>query len=266
MKKFSEILVCPKCGENLVTGENSLVCKNNHCYDIAKEGYVNLLLANMKKTKMPGDDKLMVQARKTFLDKDYYGRLKTEINKVILDYQPKILLDAGCGTGYYSNNLGDDIEVIGVDISKFAIMSASKNNKNGNYVVASIFDLPLKNESVDAILNVFAPKPQNEFKRVLKPNAIIIEVVPGGQHLKELKQAIFENNYKENAEKFAFDSFKLLNSRRVQYVEAIKDKNDFTELLQMTPYWYKGGEKNLNLLNNANLEKITLDFIINIWG
>ena len=266
MKKFSKILVCPKCGENLVAGENSLVCKNNHCYDIAKEGYVNLLLANMKKTKMPGDDKLMVQARKTFLDKDYYGKLKTEINKAILDYQPKILLDAGCGTGYYSNNLGDDIEVIGVDISKFAIMSASKNNKNGDYVVASIFDLPLKNESVDAILNVFAPKPQNEFKRVLKPNAIIIEVVPGGQHLKELKQAIFENNYKENAEKFAFASFKLLNSRRVQYVEAIKDKNDFTELLQMTPYWYKGGEKNLNLLNKANLEKITLDFIINIWG
>ena len=111
MKKFSKILVCPKCGENLVAGENSLVCKNNHCYDIAKEGYVNLLLANMKKTKMPGDDKLMVQARKTFLDKDYYGKLKTEINKAILDYQPKILLDAGCGTGYYSNNLGAAIGV-----------------------------------------------------------------------------------------------------------------------------------------------------------
>lgn len=265
MRNFTNLLICPKCSAGLSSTEHSLVCENGHCFDLSKEGYVNLLLANMKKTKMPGDDKLMVVARKNFLDKDYYKALKLKIFEIIAKLKPSVILDAGCGTGYYTAGLDEMCKVIGADISKFAVQVASKHNKNNTYIVASIFNLPIKDGSVDLILNIFAPKPQAEFKRVLLANGAIIEVVPAEEHLKELKQLVYQDCFKENVEKFAFDQFKLADTQRISYRVSIDNGDDLLNLLKMTPYWYKGGERNSQLVQNANLSSITLDFVINIW-
>ncbi len=265
MRNFTDILICPKCGAALSCAEHSFICENGHCFDQSKEGYINLLLANMKKTKMPGDDKLMVMARKNFLDKDYYKALKLKIFEIIAELNPEVVLDAGCGTGYYTSGLDNKYNVIGVDISKFAVQIASKHNKNNTYIVASIFNLPIKDSSVDLILNVFAPKPQAEFKRVLSANGAIIEVVPAEEHLKELKQVVYQDSFKKNVEKFAFNQFKLADTQRISYNVNIDNTDDLLNLIKMTPYWYKGGERNSQLVQNAKLSSITLDFIINIW-
>lgn len=265
MNNKIDFLICPNCTKELNIFNKSLICLNNHCFDISKQGYINLLLPNKKKTKMPGDDIMMVNARNSFLQKGYYEELKNQITNIILKYKHEVILDAGCGTGYYTSGLDNKSNIIGIDISKNAIQTASKNYKEGLYIVSSIFEMPLKDRCIDIVLNIFAPKPQEEFKRVLKTDGIIIEVVPGKYHLKELKEVIYKEDFTLNKEKFAFTKFNNIESVKVSYVKHISSKEDIINLIKMTPYWYKGGAKNLINLDNIKLNKITLDFIINVW-
>lgn len=266
MKNLLNILICPNCGENLSYTETRFVCPRNHCFDIAKEGYVNLLLPNQKKSKDPGDDKTMINARQEYLNNGYYQPLRDEICKIIDRSNAEVILDAGCGTGYYTNNLDSNkYQICGVDISKHAIKIASKNNKDNLYIVASIFSLPIESKSIDIILNIFAPKPKVEFERVLKNDGLIIEVVPGKKHLRELKTVIYEKEFLENKEKYAFENFKLEQTQRLSYSKKFNNAHDIINLLKMTPYWYNGGEINSQLILDANINEITFDFIINIW-
>lgn len=261
-----EILICPNCGEKLSRIKTQFLCPHNHCFDVAKEGYVNLLLPNQKKSKDPGDDKTMINARQEYLNNGYYQPLRNKICEIVNRSNAEIVLDAGCGTGYYTNELNSNkYKIYGIDISKHAIKTASKNNKDNLYIVASIFSLPIESQSVDIILNVFAPKPKTEFERVLKNNGFIIEVVPGKNHLKELKTIIYENEFLENKEKYAFENFKLVESKKLSYSKCFNNTTDLINLLKMTPYWYKGGEVNSKLVLDSNIGEITFDFIINIW-
>lgn len=266
MRSTLGILICPNCGEKISYIGAQLLCPHNHCFDIAKEGYVNLLLPNQKKSKEPGDDKTMIDARQEYLNNGYYQPLRDKICEIIDLSNADVILDAGCGTGYYANDIDPNKhQICGIDISKYAIKMASKNNKNNSYIVASIFSLPIANESIDVILNVFAPKPKAEFERVLKNNGLIIEVVPGKDHLKELKTIIYKKEFLENKEKYAFENFKLEQTQRLSYTKCFNNACDLINLLKMTPYWYNGGEINSKLILDSNINKMTFDFIINIW-
>lgn len=77
--------ICPNCKEELIENNNILECKNRHCFDIAKEGYTNLLLANKKNSQFPGDNKQMVLAREEFLKKDFYKPLANTLSKCIIE-------------------------------------------------------------------------------------------------------------------------------------------------------------------------------------
>lgn len=258
------ILKCPNCGSELLVKDKGLSCQSGHFFDFAKEGYVNLLLPNQKKTKNPGDDSVMINARDSFLKAGYFEKLKNQIGSTV-DFSGKIVLDAGCGTGYYLSSIeAKDCVKIGADISKFAIKKASKNDEKSSYFVASIFNMPIKEQSVDIIFNIFAPKPQQEFKRILKDDGIIVEVVPGKNHLKEIKEIIYNQEAKPNTEKYAFSEFNLLKSNRLTYKIQLKDIKDLNSLLMMTPYWYNGAknEQNFGILT---LKNITFDFIVNLW-
>lgn len=258
------ILKCPNCGSELLVKDKGLSCQSGHFFDFAKEGYVNLLLPNQKKTKNPGDDSVMINARDSFLKAGYFEKLKYQIGSTV-DFSGKVVLDAGCGTGYYLSSIkAKDCVKIGADISKFAIKKASKNDEKSSYFVASIFNMPIKEQSVDIIFNIFAPKPQQEFKRILKDNGIIVEVVPGKNHLKEIKEIIYNQEAKPNTEKYAFSEFNLLKSNRLTYKIQLKDIKDLNSLLMMTPYWYNGAKNEQNLVM-LNLKNITLDFIVNLW-
>lgn len=258
------ILKCPNCCSELLVKDKGLSCQSGHFFDFAKEGYVNLLLPNHKKTKNPGDDSVMINARDSFLKAGYFEKLKNQIGSTV-DFSGKIVLDAGCGTGYYLSSIeAKDCVKIGADISKFAIKKASKNDEKSSYFVASIFNMPIKEQSVDIIFNIFAPKPQQEFKRILKDNGIIVEVVPGKNHLKEIKEIIYNQEAKPNTEKYAFSEFNLLKSNRLTYEIQLKNIKDLNSLLMMTPYWYNGAKNEQNLVM-LNLKNITLDFIVNLW-
>ena len=265
------MLLCPKCHSELKRGLNTFRCEANHSYDIAKEGYVNLLLPNKKNSLLPGDNKEMVFAREQFLNKDYYAPLKDEISKYINEHIHKdiTLLDAGCGTGYYSIHIKQKYEhvlnILGVDISKFAVQKAAKKSKESTYLVASIFDLPISDKAIDVILNIFSPKANEEFKRVLKDDGILIQVMPGEKHLIQLKQILYKNIVYENEVEFNYDGFKLKDKAQVSYNINV-DKEDLMHLFSMTPYLYKTKLEDIKALDDINNLEITIDFVIAIWG
>lgn len=260
------ILICPNCKSPLFKVGNSLKCQHNHSFDLAKEGYVNLLLPNEKKTKDPGDDAVMVSSREAFLKKGYYEKLQTEILEIVKKLNCNTILDAGCGTGYYINLAEyQNLDVIGIDISKHAIKKAAKEKGAASFLVASIFNLPFQDETIDAVINIFAPKPEKEFLRVLKDGGVVIEVTPGENHLIELKKAIYSDQTRKNQEKTSFSELALIDFQRLTYQSKVKENDDLTQLVMMTPYWYKGGEKNLNALKECNIDNITFDFIIKLW-
>ncbi|MDF2841270.1 MAG: rRNA ((1)-)-methyltransferase, partial [Clostridia bacterium] len=207
------IYKCPVCDKQLIKADHSYSCSQKHSYDIAKEGYVNLLLANQMKSKDPGDSKEMMTARNRFLNKGFFDLLSDKINdelqKVmeVKKVHEFVVFDAGCGEGYYSDGIyncfeakGAKINVWGMDISKEAVKIASKRNKSIGYCVGSIYHLPIISHSVDCIVNVFAPFKEEEFLRVLKQDGLILKITPGAQHLMGLKKALYDDPYLNDEE------------------------------------------------------------------
>ncbi|MFA6859960.1 MAG: methyltransferase domain-containing protein [Clostridia bacterium] len=264
--KLLNIFRCPICQKSFHETEKSLICENNHCFDFSKERYVNLLNIIKKKSKNPGDDKVMVEARQHFLNKGFFYELANQILILSRKYNSSdsIIVDAGCGPAYYLKFLSKEFKnLIGFDISKDAILKASKNCLNIDFSVASIFDMPLTNNSVDCILNIFAPKPEEEFKRILKENGKIIEVIPGKKHLIELKEILYGENLLENLDdkKLNFD---LVMQEEVTY-EKILSGEELKELFSMTPYFYTTKKEDIEKIDSISKLSITFDFIIKIW-
>lgn len=254
--KDKEVLICPICKERLVIDDKTAKCKNNHSFDVAKEGYINLLPVNKKNSLSPGENKAQVIARREFLNKGYFSALLDGIKDLLKD-KSGVLLDAGCGTGYYSNGLNDKFSCIGIDISKEAVLVASKST-DGLFIVSSVFEMPVKSNSVDVILNIFSPKPTDEFRRVLKDDGVILEVIPNTYHMIELKDKLYKNVYLNDADKKELKGLSLVTERKIKYKKQVS-KADVKNLLEMTPYAFSGR-------GDIGDMEITFDFIIKLWS
>ncbi len=165
---MTSLFRCPLCSAPLTREEQGYLCPAGHCFDVAAAGYTHLLPANRKHSKNPGDDKAMVAARSAFLDRGYYTPLRdtlcTRAAEECKTLPSPALLDSGCGEGYYTAGLyqaltaaGCAPKIAGVDISKFALRRAAKRLPQGEFAVASVYHLPLADQSVDALVNVFSP-------------------------------------------------------------------------------------------------------------
>lgn len=241
--------LCPVCRETLTETGHGWVCANRHNFDKAKSGYVNLLLANAKHAKIPGDNKQMVQARRAFLEKGYYQKLADALCEQAVDGLSGIahpaVLDAGCGEGYYTSAVEQQLSkvckptVLGADISKFALDAAAKRNKQVRYGVASVFHLPVADDSCDAVMNLFAPYCGEEFRRVLKANGLLFLVIPGRRHLWELKEAVYDAPYENEVKDYALEGFTLIRTVRIADTIALTRAEDIQNLFCMTPYSYK---------------------------
>ena len=258
---------CPNCKQPLGEKGNSLVCENNHCFDKSKSGYVNLLLSNKMNSKTPGDNKLMVDTRNEFLSKGYYGVMKealcnqivalaSQMNKTQVD-----VLDAGCGEGYYTSAMAESLEqenlqasILGVDISKIALNIASKRTKSVQFGVASVFDIPVEDESCDIVTELFAPYCGEEFYRVLKKDGVLLLVIPSQEHLYELKQAVYDKPYKNDVKDYQLKGFELERKTEVFSKIDIDNQEDIKNLFMMTPYYYKTSKEDTTRL--MKLEKL----------
>lgn len=254
-------MICPKCKNVLTKINNTYKCPLNHSYDIAKEGYVNLLLSKTNS----GDNKNLVNARINFLEKDFYKPLLNKLVDIFNTYNFKNICDLGCGTGYYTNELSKYFNMYGLDISKEAIKHASKKNKDITYIVSNNNNICYEDNYFDALLHIFSPIFENEDKRVLKDNGYLIDVTPGAYHLFEVKNLLYKNPYLNENRTPVFNNFDLKETINLKY-EINCNIDDINNLIAMTPYSYKTDSNVIeNLKLNSDYLKVTIDFDILIY-
>ncbi len=267
MDKANGLFVCPKCGESLTLIEKSYKCPNGHCYDVSRSTHVNLLPVNVKNSNCPGDNEEMVKARVVVMDKGYYGNLANYIADKIKDVNPQVILDAGCGEGYVSGELKKfypEATVIGTDISKSAVITASKKRKAVQYAVASSMRLPIKGNSVDVLICAFAPVFSEEFSRVLRNKGLFIRVTPDVKHLFNLKSVLYETPRVNELDPIEIEGFELISE------ETVTKSLDFVNeeiyaLIKMTPYFYHTPKDRIELVSNINSLNINTEFNVRIY-
>ncbi len=265
---------CPLCHQPLALNEKTFKCENNHQFDMAKEGYVNLMPAHHKRSKDPGDNKEMMQARRRFLEKDYYDPMRQEVARLCSKYTEGTshqLLDIGCGEGYYTDQVqkslhaqSDNATTFGLDISKIAIRYASKRYPECHFSVASSHRLPFSDQSLDAILRIYAPCKAEELKRVVRDNGVVITVTPAGRHLYQLRERIYDDVRLHNEEPEIIDGYELEHQQQLNYTMDLENGDAF-DLLQMTPFAWKATEALRDELKSATLFQCEADFMLRVY-
>lgn len=236
--------LCPICHQDLISYSNYYQCSLLHHFDIAKEGYLNLLAVQHKRSKDPGDNKEMMQARRLFLEGGFYQPMRDLLGQILKEQLEQTnrpqLLDIGCGEGYYTQHLFSelsDAKIFGLDISKIMIRAAAKRYKKCHFVVASSQRLPFAAQQFDAIVRIYAPCQAEQLQRVIKDQGILLTVTPGARHLYQLKEKIYNEVHLHDI-KEEIDGFELEKQYHIDYPMVLSSE-DATRLLQMTPFAWR---------------------------
>ena len=268
------IFRCPLCGGPLWEIPQGLRCPKGHSFDRAKEGYVHLLPVGQKHSLSPGDDKAMVAARRAFLDKGWYAPLREALAALAVAYtgSEPVVLDAGCGEGYYTAGVREALlaagkapHMAGFDISKFAVQKAAKRCPALDLAVASAYHIPVADGAVDLLLNVFSPLAIEEFRRVLKPGGYYLYVVPAARHLWELKEVLYDQPYPNEEKETPYEGFAYETIVPVSYTVHLPGQEDIQALFQMTPYAWKtpgAGKARLAALTELDCR---IDFRVHVF-
>ena len=252
--KSTDILICPVCKSALYKDEKSYFChgEKKHCFDISASGHVNLCPGRAT----GGDDKKAVRSRTEFLNLGYYQPIADKACEILGNLNDECaVVDAGCGEVYYTNRIAQltGAKTYGFDLSKEAIISASKSAKrqgitNVVFGVGGIYELPVANESADAIVNIFAPCAEAEFSRALKENGKLVVVTAGKNHLLGLKSAIYDTVYTNEKRADMPQNMVFEEKHNLHYSINLDNPESIRNLFSMTPYSYRTSEKDMNKL------------------
>lgn len=261
------IYICPKCKASLVFSDRVAKCTAGHSYDRAKEGYYNLLLTGTGGTH--GDNKEMILARRAFLDAGYYAPLSNALNAMVARILPVngCILDGGAGEGYYTARLADALsdthpsaEIYSFDISKEAVRRLAKRRADLHPTVAGVYDMPVASESVDVMLNFFAPFAREEILRVLKKGGYLCMAVPEREHLFGLKEKVYEAPYYNEVSEEIPEGFSLVESVEIKKEIEIVEPMHIAALFEMTPYAYRTGKEGRDAVYALSALKTPIHF------
>lgn len=255
------LLICPVCGLPLVTQNRTMRCENNHSFDLAKEGYVNLLRSG-KSGDLIGDDKVSARCRRDFLNKGYYAPLKDGLVE-LFSAREGTLLDICCGEGYYTSALGENpaLSVYGFDISREMVRLAAKRGK-GTYFVANMASIPVADGSFDYAVHLFAPFNEKEFVRVLKSGGRLFTVIPGKEHLFGLKQAVYDTPYHNDEKLPETQELKLVSVQKIDSNIILTSQEDIDAVFRMTPYYFHTSVQDKEKLAAYDTLETPISFVI----
>ena len=261
-------LLCPICGELLTKQDKNYRCENNHSFDIARQGHVNLLPVQQKRSLNPGDTAQQVVSRRAFLDGGFYAPIRDALCALAKDHGCQgPILDIGCGEGYYSAGLAAHLnaELLGLDISKEAVRYAAGRYKNATWICASAAHLPVKDQSVGLLTSLFALTMPEEFKRVLRQDGAYIQVLAAEDHLLGLKNIIYpELHHKEKFSTPEIPGFRLVESRSLRFTFTVEGEQ-VQNLLSMTPHVYRISKEGAENLRQTQKLTDTASCVLNLY-
>lgn len=245
-----QALACPLDGAPLHRTGSAWCCTAGHSFDVASQGYTHLLPVQQKRSRDPGDSKEMVAARRRFLDSGAYQPIAAALSRAVLaDLSPgasAACLDAGCGEGYYLRQLAAatgerrTLSLLGLDISKWAVLAAAKQDKRPNWVVGSNANLPVLAGTLDRVLCMFGFPVYAEFARVLRTGGQLLQVDAGPDHLRELRAIIYPALKPDRVTDVRVPAgFTALGTATVRYRLALAGGAQIADLLAMTPHLYR---------------------------
>ena len=254
---------CPICQENLTLLETSFKCCNRHSFDLAKFGYVNLAPQIKQSANY---DKENFQNRQQILEAGFYQAILEDISNLLAtNPSAKTVLDIGCGEGFYSRKLQEshsEKTFYAFDISKDSVQIAAKSEPNWavNWFVGDLARLPIKDASMDILLDIFSPANYGEFRRVLSKDGILIKVIPTKNHLKEIRQRVQDQltnkDYSNQDIKNHFqEHFTILSSQTVSLTKPITAEQ-LQALLSMTPLLFHVDQTKIDW---SQLTEITIE-------
>ena len=245
-----QALACPLDGTPLHCHGSAWRCASGHSFDIASQGYTNLLPVQHKRSRDPGDSKEMIAARRRFLAAGFYQPIAAAVSRTVLAGLPAhatgSCLDAGCGEGYYLRELAGAVpdehtlELLGLDISKWAVLAAAKQDHRVNWVVGSNAKLPVLTGTLDRVLCMFGFPVYPEFARVLKPGGRLLQVDAGPDHLRELREIIYPSLKPERTTELQTpQGFSRLPPETLRFSIELTHAAQIADLLTMTPHLYR---------------------------
>lgn len=260
------LLCCPVCGGRLTEEETRFVCRKEHCFDKAKDGYVNLLTGSRPGDAM-GDNREMAKARHAFLETGAYACLREGLQEALSQQMPEggLLCDVGCGSGYYTDGLPGNTTVYGFDISKNMLRYAGKRRNGQTFFAASVTRIPLADESFDGLLHVFAPFCDSELSRILKDGGFLLSVSAGARHLWGLKEVLYDRPYENDEADLPAPSFACIQQFHIGGEITLTGQEAIQALFAMTPYCYRTPKEGKERLLTLDTLTTQLDFLIRMY-
>lgn len=269
-------LACPLDGKPLHSHGSAWRCADGHGFDIANQGHTYLLPVQNKRSRDPGDSKEMVACRRRFLDVGYYQPIAEAVRRAVLaDSSPAVTLrclDAGCGEGYYLRQLaapGDEdrkLALIGLDISKWAVLAAAKQEKRMAWVVGSNANLPVLPRTLDRVVCMFGFPVYAEFARVLKAGGLLVQVDAGADHLRELREIIYPVLKPGRVDELPeAPGFTRLADETVRYPAEIAGPEAIADLLAMTPHLFRASSEGKARVAALQSLALTVDVRLTVY-
>ena len=261
-------LICPVCGGELNQTERSYRCCRNHSFDIARQGYVNLLPVQQKHSLNPGDTREQVLSRRAFLEAGYYAPIARQIIETARELGISgEILDAGCGEGYYSAQVAAALSasLTGLDISKEAVRCAAAKYKGPLWLTATAAHIPVPDKSADLLMSLFAITLPEEFARVLKDSGYFFQVLAAQDHLLGLKAIIYpELKFKEKVSVPELPGFALVTSVPIRFTFTVEGEQ-VQHLFSMTPHVFRISKAGAEALAKTETLTDTASCVLNVY-